>query len=69
MAVTPPEIAQYLQQLEPILTRWYIDGKLGEVATIFGPTEIQAEERPKKRTVKVRRGKPLVRTKAIEVAR
>lgn len=54
MAATPPEIVQYLQQLELILIRWYQRGELGEVATIFGINELQAEERPRRVTAKVR---------------
>lgn len=61
----PPEIVQYLQQLEAILVRWHANGYLGEVATIFGPTLIQAEERRRHVTVKVQRSKPGVRAKVV----
>lgn len=69
MKSTPPEVVQYLQQLEPILTRWYIDGKLGEVATIFGRNELQAEERPKHVTVKVRLKRSFSRAKLIDTSK
>lgn len=47
MGEVDPEVQQLLRQLTPILLQWYRDGTLGEVAIVFGPHEIQPEERPR----------------------
>lgn len=49
MAGTPPEVAKVLEQLEPLLTRWYHGGTLGEIAVVFGNHQMQPEERPRRK--------------------
>ena len=47
MSRTPNEVRRIIEQLEPLLTTWYRNGTIGEIAVIFGKKQMQPEERPK----------------------
>ena len=69
MAATPPEVTEIMRQLEPILTRWFNSGELGEVATVIKEDKLQIEERPMTRAFTLNIKRTLSRAKAIGLAR
>lgn len=69
MAETPPDVVQLLQQLEPIMVRWYNRGVLGEVVLVVKEDRLQIEERPMERPVTIRIKRTLSRAKAIGLVR
>lgn len=47
MPNVPLEVQKVLEQLEPILVRWYREHTVGEIAVVIGKKQMQPEERPK----------------------
>lgn len=65
---TPSAVAEIMAQLEPVLTRWYNNGRLGDIAVHFGRNEISVEERPVRKVATMRQPQTVNRAKEIAFA-